>query len=550
MSSPLHKLVGTDRTTIPELLTARAEASPKRTFLRWDYSEWSYAQMLEETQRFAGWAQNMKGGSTEHESWRIASFLPNRPETIWAWFGSLASGATYVALNREHRGDILLDMLVRSRAETLVTDIQGAAVLPALEETPIRTLLVVDSDSAPPTPAGIRGACWSEVAASEPFVGPHARPNDRAVLLYTSGTTGRSKAVLTTHNQCCRGASWVCWSLEMQPGDVIHGWLPLFHTGGQVDVVLPLVIAGGTVALYPTFSRSKFWSQVNETQASIFIGFSNVVEILWALPAQPNEQACSLRAGIMGGIPPRLHRPFEDRFGVRLYDIYGMSEAEPLVLPPPGEMYPIGSCGKASPDFEVKIVDDDDLPMAPDKVGEIVFRPKVPDVMMIGYEDDDRAMVDSLRSLWFHTGDLGRIDEDGYVYFVDRKKHSIRRRGENISSWELESVVLKHPAVAECCAVGVPSPLGEDDVKLAIVPKDRSTIDPAELRKWCEGRMARFMLPRYIDVLTRLPKTSLGKLRKHELIEKTDTTWDVEDTDAPTSAGSAGSQIHADRRQR
>lgn len=539
MRSPLQDLVGADRTTVPELIAARAQATPERTFLRWRGAEWTYAEMLAEARRFAGWALgNTRSSAAEH---RVASFLPNRPEAIWAWFGSLLAGATYVSLNREHRGVLLLDMLARSQAETLVTDSAGLEALPDLGETSVHTVLVADMDAPPRASTAPRLADWGEVRRCAPADGPDVRPGDAAVLLYTSGTTGRSKAVLTPHNQACRGAAWVCWSLGITADDVIHGWLPLCHTGGQVDVVLPLLIAGGTVALYPTFSRSRFWSEVAESRATIFIGFSNVVEILWALPADPADRDCTLRAGIMGGIPPRLHRPFEERFGVRLHDIFGMSEAEPLILPRPGEAYPVGSCGRASPDFDVVVFDDDDSPVARGELGELVFRPRTADVMMKGYEGDDRATLEASRSLWFHTGDRGRMDADGFLYFVDRRIHSIRRRGENISSWELESVISRHPSVEECCAVGVPSPLGEEDVKVAVVPRAGAGVEPVTLHEWCREQMAGFMVPRYIEVLTELPRTSLGKLLKDELARNGPGTWDADAGRIERAAGHGAS---------
>jgi crotonobetaine/carnitine-CoA ligase len=267
---------------------------------------------------------------------------------------------------------------------------------------------------------------------------------------------------------------------------------------------------------------------VRESGATLFIGFSNVLEILWATPPDPADSRCTLRAGIMGGIPAKLHRPFERRFGLRLVECYGMTEGEPLVLPPPGAEYPEGSLGRPSPDFEVAIFDDEDQPLPAGTVGQIVCRPRVPDVLSPRYDGDERDTLAAIRNLWFHTGDVGRIDEDGFVSFVDRGKHAIRRRGENISSWELEGLMTAHPAVAECCAVGVPSPLGEDDVKVVVVPEPGQVIDPAELRTWCVDRMAHFMLPRYVEVLDELPRNSLGKVLKRELRDSGPGTWDAE----------------------
>jgi carnitine-CoA ligase len=523
--NPVEGLVGSPRTTIPELFEARVRATPGAPFLRWDGRTWTYEEAWDEASRFAGWLLSTVSGA--NGDLHVASFLPNRPEAMWAWLGTLLAGATYVPLNRAHRGDLLLDMLVRSEAAVVVTDAEGMGDLPLLSATVARTVVCVGEpvergDAATPMVA------WSSIASHPPARGRAPAPADVAEVMYTSGTTGRSKAVLLSHNQLVRGAGWVAWSLAMDESDVIHAWMPLFHIAGQLNTTLATMIGGGTVALYPTFSRSAFWSQVGESGATVFIGFSNVLEILWALPPDPADSRCSLRAGIMGGIPPKLHRPFEQRFGLRLSECYGMTEGEPLVLPAPGSEYPVGSLGRQSPDFEVAVVDDEDQRLPPGSAGQIVCRPRVADVLSPGYHDDPDATLTAFRNLWFHTGDVGRIDEDGFVSFVDRGKHAIRRRGENISSWELEGLIAAHPAVAECCAVGVPSPLGEEDVKIVVVPEPGERVDPAELRAWCVDRMASFMLPRYVEVLDELPRNSLGKLLKSELRDTGPGTWDVE----------------------
>lgn len=536
--NPLELLVGSATATIPELLAARVQSTPEAQFLRWHGRVWNYLQALEEARRFSGWALEMAFATRGPK--RIASFLPNRPEAVWTWFGSLLSGAVYVPLNRAHRGEILVDMIARSGAEILVTDVEGRELLPPIEGTDIRTLLVIDAADEYSGGDEIRQASWAEVSNARELQGPLAQPEDVAELIYTSGTTGRSKAVLIPHNYLCRGAGWVAWSLGMQPDDVMHAWLPLNHIGGQIDSILALVVAGGSCALYPTFSRSRFWVEVEESGATVFVGFSNVAQMLWSLPERDSDRACSLRAGIIGGIPPELHRRFEERFGVRLFDVYGMTEAEPLVLPSPRLEYPVGSCGIPNPDMDVVILDEDDNQVAPGEIGEIAFRPRVPDVMTRGYEGDAAATLSAMRNLWFHTGDLGRKDGDGFIYFVERKKHAIRRRGENISSFELEQIVARHPAVAECCAVGVPSPLGDEDVKIVVVPRSGVAIDPVELHAWCGEQMAAFMVPRYIEVMEQLPRSAIGKVAK-ESLRRPGKAWDAPDggrTAGPTdSAG-------------
>ncbi len=505
--NPLLDLVPAERATVPALLAARVQRTPEAPFLFWEGERWSYREAWVEARRFAAWVEDRR----EDGPLRVASFLPNRPEALWAWLGTLAAGATYVPLNRAHRGEILADMIGRSEAQVLVTDAEGLADLPDLSGSSIQIVL---SD-------------WEEVRALEPATPAAPRPGDLAEVMYTSGTTGRSKAVELSHNQLCRGAGWVAWMLELTAADVYHAWLPLFHVAGQVDTVLTTVIGGGTVALYPTFSRSRFWDQVAESGATVFIGFANISQLLYQLPPRSNDTRSSLRAGVTGAMPARLRADFEARFGVRMYDVYGMTEIEPMILPHPGEKTPAGSCGRPNPDLEVVVLDDLGRPAGVGEIGEIACRPRLPDVLSSGYEGDPEATAEANEGGWFRSGDLGRVDEDGFFYFVDRIKHSIRRRGENVSSWELETLVSRHPAVAEVCVVGVPSPLGEEDVKVVVVAVEGKAIDPAALRSWCEERMAAFMVPRYVEVVATLPRTEIGKVVKDELRAVGPTTWDA-----------------------
>ncbi len=512
--NPLLDLVPPERATVPALLAARAERTPEATFLRWEGATWSHREAWEEACRFAAWVRGCHPGDAVP---RVAGFLSNRPEALWAWFGTLVAGGVYVPLNRAHRGEILADMVRRSGARALVTDAAGLADLPDLADAPIEIVLTD----------------WDEVRALAPAAPAAPRPGDLAELMYTSGTTGRSKAVALSHNQLCRGAGWITWSLELTSDDVFHTWLPLFHIAGQVDTVLPTVIGGGTVALYPTFSRSRFWSQVAESGATVVIGFPNLYQLLHALPRREDDAANSLRAGITATMPTGFVAEFESRFGLRLFDVYGMTEAEPVLLPEPGTRPPSGSCGRPRSDLEVAVLDAAGRPAAAGEIGEIVCRPRCPDVITRGYEGDAEATAAAMREGWFHTGDLGRIDGEGFLYFVDRIRHSIRRRGENISSGELEAVVTGHPAVAEACAVGVPSPLGEEDVKLVVVPVPGTELEPPALRAWCQGRMAAFMLPRYVEVVAALPRAATGKVMKEELRGFAPGTWDADATSRP-----------------
>lgn len=509
--NPLLDLLPAGAATVPALFAARAERTPDATFLLWEDERWSYREAWEEIRRFAAWVGRV--GEEEGEGApRVAGFLPNCPEALWTWLGTLAAGAVYVPLNRAHRGEILADMVRRSGVRALITDPEGESDLPEIPDLQLRV-----------------ASAWEEMGALDPAIPATLRPGDLAEVMYTSGTTGRSKAVELTHSQLCRGAGWIAWSFEMTTEDVFHAQLPLFHIAGQIDTVLPSVVAGGAIALYPTFSRSRFWDQVAEARSTLVVGFPNLYRLLSALPPREDDGRNSLRAGMSATMAPGFVADFEARFDLRVREVYGMTEAEPMILPWPAETTPTGSCGRPNPDFEVAVLADDGRPAAPDQVGEIVCRSRVPDIVAGAYARDAEATVPATADGWFRSGDLGRVDEDGFFYFGDRIRHAIRRRGESISSGELEEIVAGHAAVAEACALGVPSPLGEEDVKVVIVPVAGEEVDPAALRSWCEGRMAAFMVPRYVEVIPELPRAETGKVMKEELRGVGPATWDAGD---------------------
>lgn len=535
----LEDLVGRQDVSIPEVIGARAAASPDADFLWTERRVWSYREALDEIGRFAGLANALDLGA---RGGRVASYLPNRPEAIWTWLGTLAAGHTYVPLNRNHRGQLLREMLERSGAALLVTDREGIELI-ASPPSSLSTVLVADEDGGSVRAEDLEVFPWSALRAQAEAAFAEPDPAEVAIVMFTSGTTGSSKAASLTHNQCARGGAAVAWSAGIGRGDVFHCWWPLYHVSAMVDTTLPTVIGGGSVALYPRFSRSRFWEQVADCGATIFGGMANMLELLWALPPGEWDDGNTLRAGIVGYIPPGMREKFEQRYELRLFDTYGMTEAEPIAMPHPQDDCPPGSCGKPNPDFEVAILNERDESQPAGVDGEIAVRPRRPHVMFAGYEGDADATVTASRNLWFHTGDLGRMDEEGHLFFVDRLKDVIRRRGENISTWELERQVNQHDAVAECSAVGVPSALGEDEVKVVIVLEQEAELDPSELRLWCQQKMATFMCPRYIEFRHELPRNDTGKVKKQALRDVGPDAWDAEtegeEPEATTSASAA-----------
>jgi crotonobetaine/carnitine-CoA ligase len=515
----LRALTGFDHATLPQLLRARVALTPDSLFLIAGSARWTYAAAWTEILRFATFLRD--SGVMPGE--RVASYLTNRPESLWSWFGTLVAGAVYVPLNRNHRGRLLCELTQRSRARVLVTEMSG---LPELLATrvPLDSHRVLVADAA----------CDDLAGTAKPFpragasldIEVHASPAEVAMLVFTSGTTGRSKAVRLPHNMYCRGGDALAQALDLRGDDVFHLWLPLFHIAGQLHATVSTIIAGGAIALFPAFSRSRFWQEVAESGATIFAGLPNVLQLLLSAPPQPGDARHSLRLGIAAGAPAELAREFSHRFAVRLSDTYGMTEVEPLTLPT--RATPPGSCGVAGRDFEIGIVDAEDRAVSSGIRGRIVARPRVPGVMMQGYEDDDVATLAACSNLWFHTGDLGYRDADGFIYLLGREKEMIRRGGENISAFELESLIAEHPAIAEVAVVSVPSPRGDEEVKAVVVARAGMTVDARQIHRFCQERMARFMVPRFIDVRERLPYSELGKVRRDELAGTTAGSWDAQ----------------------
>jgi crotonobetaine/carnitine-CoA ligase len=352
--------------------------------------------------------------------------------------------------------------------------------------------------------------------------------------MYTSGTTGRSKGVTKSHAADYYSARGYVEITETRKNDVLFTCLPLFHSNAQVLCVYPALIAGAKVVIYERFSASQFWHWIKESGATLFNSLGAMSYFLWRQPPVPEEKEHRVRLALISPAPHDMLKDFMKRFNLKILEGYGLTETGVVTYMRPNEPFRIGSCGKEAPGYEVKIVDpetDEELPRG--KVGEIVVRPRIPNIMLYYYHKMPEKTVQDFRNFWFHTGDAGRMDKDGYVYFVDRVKDYIRRRGENISSFEVEKIVCQHPAVLEAAAVGIKSGEGkfaEDEVMVVIVKKPGQDVTPEEIIKHCEERMPYFMIPRFVRFVDSLPKTPTERVQKHILKEQgvTADTWDMQ----------------------
>lgn len=487
----------------------------------------SYKQLDEFANRFANGflEQGISKGT------KVAIMLPNCPEYLYCWFGLAKIGAVMVPINTAHKGDLLGYMLNQSDTEAIVTNTDLLPRLRAIEHqlSKVKQVIVYgwrgDFESL-----SIKASTLAELmkaSSQPPYV--EVRHSDPMTILFTSGTTGPSKGVVMSHHYYYHAARTIGSSMGNGPDDVLYTCLPLFHVNAQVCTVLAALLFDARVALYEHFSASSFWDEIRRSRATVFLALGAMGNILYKAPTRPDDADNHVRLAMVVP-PPEDVAGFEQRFGLQVvYETFGMTEG---IVTPPVIAHPRrpGCCGKPTAHTQVQIVDDDDNPVEPRQIGEIVTRPDEPYTMMSGYYNMPEVTLQSFRNLWFHTGDLGYMDEDGYLYFVGRKKEAIRRRGENISAFEVEQIVNQHPSVLESAAIAVPSEWSEDDVKIVVVLREGEQLEPEELIRFCESRMAYFMVPRYVEFRRELPKTPTQRVEKYKLQVEGNgpDTWDRE----------------------
>ena len=414
------------------------------------------------------------------------------------------------------RGSLLRDALALVGSEVLVVH---ETLWPQFEavraELPgLKTLIVVGQP-----PAGTQA--WSALLAGGPDGAPPADVHfsSLCLLLYTSGSTGRSKAVRISHRFVLRQARGVIDGLGLRADDVLYCPYPLFHLDAAVMTVAPALLLRGVAAIGERFSVSRYWDEVRAFQATVFDFMGATLTMLWKQPPGPRDREHRARLG--WGVPlPAWAPQFEQRFGCRLVELYGSTEVGAILYTPLDEPARPGSCGKLRGPWRVMLADADGFEVPVGTPGELLVRPEEPSVLMDGYWGQPLESLQALRNQWFHTGDLLRRDEDGWYYFVGRAKDIVRRRGENISAAEVEQAIEEHPAVLECAVIGVPSELTEEDVMAWVVPRPGQPLRADELAAWCGGRMAGFMVPRFVRIVDELPKTPTDKVEKTRLREQ------------------------------
>jgi crotonobetaine/carnitine-CoA ligase len=512
-SAPAVYVGGLDGpTTVVEVLERRVAATPDAPFVTFGDESVTYAQALVRAEEAAGAlaALGLRPGDT------LAVMLPNCLEFLDLWFAAALLGAVLVPVNTHLRGDGLRYTVTHCDAQIAIVD--EALVGPFEAAVPAGTgppQCVVRGDPG----AGTAGR-WTPLATVLAAGGgppPRAtvRPEDLASVLYTSGTTGLPKGVMTCHNAyVATGLEYAQRYVGLRADDVLYTCLPLFHINAQAITTVPSLLSGRPMVMTARFSGSGFLDEMRLHGATVFNYIGAMLTILLKQPVRPDDADTRLRITVGSSAPPERWREFEQRFGLRIVEIYGLTETAGVSLASPPHDTRVGTCGVPVSWADVQIQRPDGSEAAPGEPGEFTIRGRRPLTMFLGYYKNEEATANALAGGWFHSGDRGRRDEDGYFTFIDRLKDSIRRRGENISSYEVEQVVNQHPAVAESAAVGVPSELGEEEVMIVVVPRAGSELVPEELTAFCAERLAAFMVPRYVRVLDALPKTPTEKVQK------------------------------------
>ncbi len=514
--------------TLPALLERQAARYEERPLFRWGDTELSYRAVRDLAARSAG--RLADAGVRPGD--RIATMAENRIELFELILGCAWAGAIVVPINTASRGAQLEHILGNCGARLLVAEsaqMEAFAALGSRGDVE-RAWVLPPLDGSGFDAGAIPGWSIGEVpAAGEPIDAHPADPGEIAAILYTSGTTGPSKGVRCPHAQFYWWGVLMGESLRLVEGDVLYTCLPLFHTNA-LNAFVQALVSGATFVLGERFSASRFWARLVAADADVTYLLGAMVTILMSRPVEPVEREHHVRIALAPATPARIFDRFRERFGVQLIEGYGSTETNcPIAAENPAESRG-GYMGTVRDGFHARVVDEHDQPVPDGTAGELVLRHDEPFAFADGYWAMPEQTVKAWRNLWFHTGDRVVRDPDGWFRFVDRAKDAIRRRGENISSWEVEQAVLEHPAASAAAAFPIPSELGEDDVMVAVVLEPGEELTPEELIEHCRPRLPYFAVPRYVEFVSELPLTENGKVRKQVLRERglTPGTWDRE----------------------
>lgn len=503
------------------MLDRHARERPDAPFALFESgARWSYGDLHAEVRRTAAGLAGLGIRKGDH----VAVWLPNGPDMLRVWFAVNYLGAVSVPINLAYRGGILEHALALSEVRLIVVHAGLADRLADVATARLEAAVVLSGDP----PAGLGLPCHGPAALQgDPAVlegiDRRVNPWDLQCLMFTSGTTGRSKAVRSTYLHLFSVCDYPYRMLRSDDRFLIN--LPLFHVGGTVPV-FAMLMRGGSCAVVESFRVDSFWQVIRRHGVTACTMLGSMTPLVCATPPAATDAEAPLRVTFM--IPlVQDAAMFGRRFGCEVYTLFNMTEISTPII---SDLYPepLGTCGRVRPGVEARVVDENDCEVPRGTVGELIVRADTPWAFSEGYHNDPAASARAWRNGWFHTGDAFRQDEAGNFFFADRLKDAIRRRGENISSFEVEAEVAAHPNVKETAVIAVRDAIGEEEVMAVMVLKDAAGHDPVEMMAFLIRRLPHFMVPRYLRVVEEMPRTPTQKVQKHILRDEgvTADTWD------------------------
>ena len=524
---------------LPKVLKDQASLIPNKDFLQFSYDK---ALTFSEVNKLANQIANSLNKLGIHKTDKVSVYMPNSLEICLAWFGILKNGSVMVPINTAYVMDFLQYIIESSDSKIIIiaeeylerlANIQDR--IPNIEKVIVWTRNNKDSFES-------NGYSKTQLISWNNFVskGSDNEPEveithmDHARLMYTSGTTGKSKGVVRPCAADYSSAQNYSSIMDLTSDDTVFTCLPLFHSNAMVMGVYPAMISGCKVIVEEKYSASKFWKWMKDFEVTKFNLVGVMSYFMWNAPVVPEEKQHKVKLVLGSPAPHDIIEEFMERFNILFTEGYGLTEVGQCTFTRPNEPFRVGSCGKESPGYEIKIVNpdtDEELPR--NTPGELVLRPRIPNICLHYYYKMPEKTVSDFRNLWFHTGDLCRMDEDGYIFFMDRVKDYIRRRGENISSFEVENLISTHPSIEESAAIAVKldeqGRHSEDELMIVIVLKENMTLDPKDLIEFLQPIMPKFMIPRFVRFRDSLPKTPTNRVQKVKLRDEgvTKDTWDA-----------------------
>lgn len=502
------------------LIEERAAEFSAKDFLFYREQRYTYGEMDTVTNR----AANALSSIGVAKGSRVAIMLPNCPEYIFVWFALSKLGAVSVLINIQLTGQFLRQQIGVGESEVMVTQSQfGESLIRILPDLPFlkRIIFLKSTDQDNPSGVEIISSFWDWISGFPDQPPPIVEIEDShpVSIMFTSGTTGPSKGVLNGQKAYMRCGSDCASLVGLDEGDRCYLVLPLYHGNPQMMATMSALWIGGSLAISERFSASKFFDEVRRYNATYFTYIGTILSILCKQPERPDDYDNPLRLAFGGGAPISEWRILQERFGITIYEAYGMIEAGCVTTINRKGTVKLGSVGIPRDCMEIRIADEKDEGVPFTQVGEILVRPKETFVTFEGYYKNPEATLESYRNLWFHTGDKGEMDEDGFLYFKGRVKNTIRRKGENISPETIEEVINRFPKVLESAVVGVPDEIAGEEIKAYVILKPHEAVSPQHLIAWCREGLPEFMVPRFIEFRSRFEKTGSEKIKKYKLKE-------------------------------